>query len=96
MAEDKHIRYLRIPLYGLFYFEDRYRISSENVEDIVAMIRGYDKDKTHHIVMSLEWAVQHADFPFNSLHPGLTHTSEQIYRFLVEVLEVLKVKESDL
>ena len=87
--DDKHIPYLIVPLYYLYYMDDvaqmmRVKI---NVDDLR---KQHDADWIRNTVESLEWAAEHPGFPFASILPNIPFSDEEVYLFLKRFLEQLK------
>jgi len=87
--EDKHIPYLIIPLYYLYYVDDIAQLMSAKI-NIVRLRIQYDADTIRHVAESLEWAAKHRGLPFASLLPNIPFSDEQVYSFFMRFLEQLK------
>lgn len=74
----KELNYVLYFLHGLP--DVRNESKYEKLERYI--LRNYDGEKFENLYSSVEWAVEHLDYDFKAIDPGLRHCKEDVVIFL--------------
>lgn len=84
-------KWLKIPLYKLYYLDDASNFLGLNNADLELLRTQYSEEEIEHILASLAWAGKNPEYDFASLLPNLRHKNPDIYMYLRKVYESLVV-----
>lgn len=79
------LKYLRIPLYGLYRIDNIEEYYGLNYEQWDNAKDEYTTDELSGIVSALTWAVDNRAYDFKAILPNLPYDNEEIYRFLTKM-----------
>lgn len=92
MSFTEHEKYLRIPLYKLYYIKgslDEFDFKENFMADFK---REYNLEQIHHIYHAVHWAFENPNYNFRELLPDLRFTNEEIYRYLTKLKDIMNIE----
>ena len=87
MTLNKKQKYLRIPLYKLYYIDDINQFNGLSVSELNQLEHDYTEQELEDITNALIWAKENPEFDFSSLLPGLRHSNNDIKEYINIIFE---------
>lgn len=80
--ENEIVKFLRIPLYKLYYIDTLDDYSGLTDSEIQVFCSEYSESVANNILRALEWGVNNPNYNFSSLLPNLKFSNKDIYRYI--------------
>lgn len=91
MQDEEIIKWLRIPLYKLYYIEDLSQFEGLNEQELMQWKDQYNVEEQRSIVKALGWAVNNPHYDYRSLLPNLRQSNSSIHQYIYKVYSQLSV-----
>jgi len=91
---EEHIRWLGIPVYGLYYVTGGER-PVDAAEDLMRKWKTTQTNPQYRksMLAALEWAAQNPGFEYSKILPDLDFSNDEVFQYLLRVRELMLQQE---